>query len=261
MAFDWTEKITGLLRKAEAEGTTPEESEIIRQKAYELMTKHSIDQAVIDAKRAKGESTQEEVVTDTISFTGIYKDALVQFCHNITMSFRTMTGYVEKNVYVDWENPKPKRVRGHVYTVVGYESDVRQVRVLLVSLQLQALADLEDWWRSDEYASVIRSGGTPMQKFKTRREFIMSFSIGAASKIKERMARAMNEAGPGTEVAIRTRLDEVRAWLEANRELSKSRGRGMERGSFAATEAGRSAGRAADTGEARVGPQRTAIGS
>jgi len=259
MAFDYEEKITALLTKAEANGVTTEEAETFRQKAYDLMVKHSIDQAAIDAKRAKGESTQEEVVTDTIDFTGIYKDALVQFCHNITMSFKTMQGYVEKNVYVD--SHKDKNVRGHKYVIVGYESDVRQVRVLLVSLQLQALADLSEWWNTDEYASVIRTGGTPMQKFKTRREFIMSFSTGATAKIKERVARAMGEAGPGTELALRTRLDEVKAWLEAQRLGLKSTGRGMERGSYAATVAGQAAGRAANTGEANIGPKRDAIGA
>lgn len=261
MAFDYEEKITALLTKAEANGVTPEEAETFRQKAYDLMVKHSIDQAAIDAKRAKGESTQEEVVTDTIKFSGIYKDALVQFCHNITMSFKTMQGYVEKNIFLDWDDPREKHVKGHQYVIVGYESDVRQVRVLLVSLQLQALADLSEWWNTDEYASVIRTGGTPMQKFKTRREFIMSFSTGAAAKIKERVARAMGEAGPGTELALRTRLDEVKAWLEAQRLGLKSTGRGMERGSYAATVAGQAAGRAANTGEANIGPKRDAIGA
>ena len=63
MAFDYAEKITALLKKAEAEGVTAEEADILRQKAYDLMTKHSIDQAMIDAKRAKGESTAEDIVT------------------------------------------------------------------------------------------------------------------------------------------------------------------------------------------------------
>jgi hypothetical protein len=257
MAFDYTEKITSLLRKAEAQGTTAEEAETLRQKAYELMAKHSIDQAAIDAKRAKGESTQEEVITDTIEFTGIYKDVLTQFCHNILTAFKTMTGYVEKNVYLPQDDHK-KSVRGHRYVIVGYESDVRQLRVLLVSLQLQALADLEDWWRSDEYAQVIRTGGTPMQKFKTRREFIMSFSLGAMAKIQERMSRLMNEAGPGTELAVRTRLDEVKAWLDAQK-LGLRRSRGMERGDISARIAGQEAGRAANTGEANIGPKRNAI--
>lgn len=257
MAFDYAEKITSLLRKAEAEGTTTEEAETLRQKAYELMVKHSIDQAAIDAKRAKGESTQEEIVTDTIEFTGIYKDALSQFCHNILTAFKTMSGYVEKNTML-YDEHKKKAVRGNIYTMVGYESDVRQLRVLLVSLQLQALADLEDWWRSDDYAEVIRTGGTAMQKFKTRREFLMSFSVGAMVKIEQRMQRLMNEAGPGTELAVRTRLDEVKAWLAAQ-ELGLRKARGMERGDIAAAVAGQEAGRAANTGEANIGPKRNAI--
>lgn len=258
MKFDYEEKIAGLLAKAEAEGTSPEESETLRQKAYDLMVKHSIDQAAIDAKRAKGESTQEEIVTDTIAFDGIYRDALVQFAHNITMAFKTMQAYVEKDTI---QFRSSKRVKVHIYTIVGYESDVRQVRVLLLSLQLQALADLSTWWDEDEYATVIRTGGTPMQKFKARREFILSFSTGAASKIRQRVARAMGEAGPGTDVALRTRLDEVKAWLDANIQGLRSRnGRGMER-DYNAYTAGFDAGRKANTGEANIGPRRNAIGS
>lgn len=257
MAFDYAEKITALLKKAEAEGVTAEEADILRQKAYDLMTKHSIDQAMIDAKRAKGESTAEDIVTDTVAFDGIYKDALVQFCHNIVVAFRTMEGYVEKNVI---HIESSKRVKKHIYTIVGYESDVAQARVLLLSLQLQALAELTTWWDEDDYATVIRTGGTPMQKFKARREFIMAFSNGASAKIKARVARAMNDAGPGTELVLRSRLDEVRTWLNENRNIGHSRGRGMDR-DYNAWGAGFDAGQQANTGEANIGPKRNAIES
>jgi hypothetical protein len=259
MAANYEEIVTGLLRKAEAQGVTPEEAETLRDKAYELMTKHSIDQAMIDAKRAKGESTAEEIVTDTIGFTGIYKDVSSLFAHNIMAAFGTMRGYVEKNVNVNWEDPTKKSTKGNVYTLVGYESDVRQVRILIVSLQLQALADLADWWNTDAYAEVIRTTGTPMEKFKARREFIISFGVGAASKIKARMKRAMGDAGPGTEVALRDRGDAVKAWLDA-KNLGLKTTRGMKRGDYEARVAGREAGLNADTGEARLGPDRKAIG-
>lgn len=257
MAFDYAETIANLLRKAEDGAVTPAEAETLRDKAYELMTKHAIDQAVIDAKRARGESTAEEIVTDTIGFTGIYKDVSSLFANAIIQAFGTMKCYAERNVPVP-ATETTKATRGTVFVIIGYESDVRQARILIASLHLQALADLTGWWENDAYAEVIRTTGKPMEKFKARREFIVSFGLAASAKIQARMKRAMGEAGPGTEVAVRSRLDAVQAWLDAQ-ELGLRRGRGIQRGSLAAQLAGAEAGRNADTGEARIGPKRTAI--
>jgi hypothetical protein len=258
---DHAQMIADLLAKAE--GTKIDaEAEVYREKAYALMTRYSIDQAMIDAKRVRdGGVVREEIVRESIAFHGIFKDAMVQFAHDIVTAFRTMSGYVEKNVLVEYYGVKAKKgKRGHAYTIVGYESDVRQARMLIVSLQLQAMSALTEWWKADVHAGVIQEVGTPMEKFKARREFIMSFGRGAATRVRDRMKVVMNETGPGTEVALVDRGAAVRRWLDENMELSRSRGRGMSRGSAVASGAGYSAGLRANTGEASINPGQRAIG-
>jgi len=258
---DYAQMIANLLTKAE--GTKVDaEAEVYREKAYELMTKYSVDQAMIDAKRIRdGGVAQEEIIRESIVFHGIFKDAMIQFAHSIITAFRTMSGYVEKNVLVEYYGVKAKKnTRGHAYTIVGYESDVQQARMLLVSLQLQATSALAEWWKTDTHASVVQSIGTPMEKFKTRREFIMSFGLGAATRVRDRMKIVMNETGPGTEVALVDRGAAVRRWLDENMDLQRSRGRGMSRGSAAASGAGYSAGLRANTGETQINTGQRSIG-
>lgn len=258
---DYAQRIADLLAKAE--GTKVDaEAETYREKAYELMSKYAIDQAMIDAKRVRdGGIVTEQIVKENVAFRGIFKDALIHFSHNVVMAFRTMNGYVEKNViYIE----SSKSVKVHIYTIVGYESDVAQAKMLITSLQIQATSALSEWWKKlDLYtgAGVIKETGSPMEKFKTRREFILSFGAGAASRVKDRMKIVMNESGPGTEVALVDRGDQVKRWLDENMNLSKGRGGNLKRGSIEASGAGYSAGRRANTGEANIGPKRTAIES
>lgn len=258
---DYAQRIADLLAKAE--GTKVDaEAETYREKAYELMTKYAVDQAMIDAKRVRdGGVATEQIVRESVAFKGIFKDALIQFSHSIVMAFRTMDGYVEKNVtHIE----STKRVKVHIYTIVGYESDVAQAKMLLTSLHIQAASALTEWWKElDLYtgAGVIKNMGSAMEKFKTRREFIMSFGQGAASRVRDRMKIVMNESGPGTEVALVDRGDQVKRWLKENMNLSKSRGGQMQRGSYEASTSGYTAGRRADTGETRVNTGQRAIGN
>jgi hypothetical protein len=258
---DYAQRIADLLAKAE--GTKVDaEAETYREKAYELMSKYAVDQAMIDAKRVReGGISTESIVKENVSFSGIFKDALIHFSHNVVMAFRTMNGYVEKNV-VRIEGTKGVKV--HIYTIVGYESDVAQAKMLIMSLQVQAASALAEWWKElDLYtgAGVIKETGSPMEKFKTRREFILSFGAGAASRVRDRMRIVMNESGPGTEVALVDRGDQVKRWLKENMNLSRGRGGNLQRGSAEASASGFSAGRRANTGEATINTGQRSIGS
>ena len=69
-----SEKKADLIAKllAKAESTTPEEAEALREHAYRLMEKYMIDQAVIDARRARDGQASEKIVTRIIEFDGGY---------------------------------------------------------------------------------------------------------------------------------------------------------------------------------------------
>ena len=239
---DYAQMIASMLAKAE--GTDSEaEAETFRAKAYELMTKHSIDQAVIEAKH------------------GIYKDAMLRMSHNIVCALPTVKSYVEKNVNVNWEDLTKPKVKGHIYTIVGFESDVKQAELLLVSLQLQAASALTTWWKTDTHAMVIQETGTPMEKFKARREFVMAFGRGAATRLTQRFNAVVKERGVGTEVMLQDRGSQIEAWLKENMDLTTSKGRGLAAGDARAAASGYVAGTEANTGETKIGPDRTAIGS
>lgn len=255
---DYAKMIADLLAKAE--GTDIEaEADTFREKAFELMTKYAIDQAEIDAKRVDG-SVQEEIVEEELIFRGTYKDGTFNLAGHVINAFPTVRTYVEKNVWLRHRvNDARANEKGHVRYIVGYESDVRQVKLLVESLQLQAASALLRWWKDDAHALVIKELGTAMEKFKAKREFLISFGYGASTKIAKRFKDVIQERGTGTEVMIRDRGTAVDEWLKKLNLVQTSNR--LSRGSVGAQVAGMAAGREARTGEPEVGPRRNAIGA
>lgn len=235
------ERIQALLRKAET--TTPEEAELLTAKAEQLMLKYGIDRALLNS-RSTGEKERIELVK--IPLKGIYAKAYMDMMYSIAMAYGNVRAFFT-----------PVKQSDITLTIVGFESDVSQLKVLLASLQLQAVVALNTWVKS-----VDMSDYTAMEKFKARRTFIKSFGEGAASRIRKTRASAVKEAEsstPGTEVVLRDRATAVDEFMDANFTLGKSRGRREKSGGYAASSAGYEAGQNANTGERQVNAGRRAI--
>lgn len=228
-------KIAALLAKAES--TTPEEAAALTEHAEKLMLKYSIDQAVINARRAgKSHSVNEKMMRVMISFTGVYRKAMDLALYTALREFKTVQligGGDTYNVTYLW--------------IAGYESDVEQMKVLAASLQVQCIAALSTWWKS-----VNTVGWTAMQKFKARRQFILSFGDGAGHRIarSRRNAVAESSAGePGTELALVDRNSAMEAWVNSVFNLKPGKAVKMAGGGGGSSTAGWTAGTQANTGE------------
>lgn len=237
------ELIAQLLKKAET--TTPEEAEALTAKAVELMQKYGIDQMML---AARGTNVKERIEQLHIPLSGIYAMAYMSMMSAIAKAYggenvRTYyTPYGKSNVTL---------------TIVGFESDVSALKVLLTSLQLQAVVALDTWWKS-----IDSVGMKPMQKFKERRTFLKSFGYGASERIRRSRTKTVKEAEtttPGTELVLRSRALAVKEFMDANVGGLKSVKSREKSGSFSASRAGTEAGRNANTGDKQVGQGRRAL--
>lgn len=239
------EKIAALLLKAET--TTPEEAEALTEQASRLMIKYSITQAKLDAQRL-GTDRREEIVIKNIELKGIYRVGYQNIMFAVVCAMGITKAFIEQ----PWNQ---KNVT--IFRVVGYESDVEQLVVLLSSLQLQAVSALTKWWAgaSDDY------NGTAMQKFKARRQFLISFGNGAAARIEEARRAVFKQEkksnGSGAELVLIDRESEIKNFLEAFG--LKSINSRMSHGGNDAALAGYDAGKNANTGGHQVGGTREAL--
>ena len=236
------ERIAALLRKAET--TTPEEAQALTEKAVQLMQKYGITQAMLNARRT-GDSERIERIH--IPLKGIYAMGYMSMMNSIALAYGGVKTY-----YTQW------RQSDVVFTITGFESDVAQLKILLASLQLQAVVATDTWWKSNENRSV-RDYATAMEKFKARRTFIKAFGSGAAERISRARRVVVRDAEretPGAELVLLDRMKAIEAFLaEKEPKLKKSKSR-EKHGGFKASSAGYRAGRNANTGDKQVSNQR-----
>jgi hypothetical protein len=236
------ERIAALLKKAET--TTPEEAELLTAKAEELMLKYGIDKAMLNA-RTTGD--KERIEKLHIPLSGIYAKAYMRMMSMIARAY----GDDIDTYYTPWKN-------NITLTIVGFETDVAQLKVLLTSLQLQAVVALNTWSKNRQ----LSYKPTAMEKFKDRRTFIESFGVGAASRIRRARASAVKEAEsstPGAELVLRDRALAIKEFMAQNVGKLKTVKNREKPGAYAASDAGYDAGRNANTGDRQVGVGRRAI--
>lgn len=254
----YADRIAKLLRKAES--TTPEEAEALVAKAQALMTQYAIDEIML--AQVQGRQLQDEIVEETIQYTGIFMTVILDVGFTIAR-FNDCRGFFSKHDYA-----KPKRVDLHV---IGYKSDVERVRLLDASLQIQCSRALTEWRRTSSEALFSK-----MESFKQRRQFIVGFNQGLSSQLAA-ARRAGLEAAAQTEaqrskvaadvatqsvaLVLRDRKSQVDDWYDRTygRSLRKV-SRRYSSGGASAHSAGVAAGRSADTGKPSVGGSGKAIG-
>lgn len=227
-----TEKKIDLIAQmlAKAESTTPEEAEALTAAAEKMMAKYLIDQAVIDARRAKQGQASEKIVEERLDFTGAYRGELLHLSSMVVHGLGTLRG-------MQYTGGKGKVFS---YWIVGFESDVAQAKVLINSLQLQAAVAVREWWKNNRAHYASRSA---YDQEKARRSFVHGFGSGAGLRLKESRQTLVEEASKGTEIVLVSRREKVDSYMD-NKTLRRARGRnatGQDWAAMDGTEAGRKA--------------------
>lgn len=238
----FAEKIASLLRKAES--TTPEEAELLIEKAQTLMMKYAIEQTMIDAMAGK---EREDIVEKTIKYKSSYHHGLFAIGYGIAQAQSCRVLMTRYKNQTDMH-------------VIGFESDVERAIMLDSSLQIQAQAALRAAIRSNDV--LIASWMTAMQKFAERRQFLLSYAAGVITRLEranqiardevidEAIKAGQPDVAPGMELMLRSRKDRVNDWVDQHYgKLTKSRAK-LRGGSGQTRRAGYSAGLNADTGSA-----------
>lgn len=215
-------------------------------RAEAIMLKYSIDAATVAARRASGgEAANDHVVQKIVVIKGIYRTALAINMHALLSA----TGVPVKSFTM--KLPKEEQL-----FMVGFESEVRQLVVLVASIQLQAISSLNNWWQRHPDRAQLRG----MDGYKERRQYVASFVRGATERLELARQTAMSGSAPGTELVLRQRHEPIDAYVAANFRLTKRRSN-LSPGRQSADAAGREAGRRANTGEPTVSGGRRQITS
>jgi hypothetical protein len=225
------ELIAQLLAKAES--TTPEEAEALTEHAERLMIKYGIEQAVINERRAKSGKADEAIVQISITFTGAYRLEYVNLGHMVANGLGAIQCLMSTF----------KNKAATLY-LIGYESDVQQAKLLIQSLQVQAVVANREWWKANK---ADFQWETLYDQEATRRSFVRGFGNGAGARIAANRQQAVQEAGTGTELVLVSREAKVQEYFDG---LSKdTRRTRASKGDSAAAGQGYRAGQRANTGE------------
>jgi hypothetical protein len=219
-------RIRGLLAKAEST-EFPEEAEALSAKAQELMTRHAVDAAVLDAEH--GTSVTDQVVARRVHIDSPYPDAKLHLLHGV--------GEVN-GVRVIWLD------RLGIATTVGLPADLDAVDLLFTSLLVQATRAMTTIGR-------VRVGSTRSPAF--RRAFLTSYGIRVGERLSQARENVTEEASrnSGTDLVpvLRARseaVDDVFAQMFPDTRAMRSRGfdaRGWYAGQLAADGADIGSGR------------------
>ncbi len=164
-------RIRGLLDKAGSTAFGPE-AEALYDKAAELMAKHRIDAALLEASRSPAE--RSPVVERPVDLgSGQYVRARLQLIHHVAQNHgcRLLT-HTTRN--------------GRVATVVGLEDDCNRVELLYTSLLLQATRLAGAAW-----VEPAGSGGKaqrPRRSNGSQVAWKREFMFGFAGRVGERLA-------------------------------------------------------------------------
>lgn len=220
---------------AKAESTTPEEAEALMAAAEKLMIKLGIDQAVVEARRAKDGKLQEKIITHRLDFRGNIAGEQYHIASSVCHAWGSLRVY---------KSNSPRYFHLHI---VGFESDVERVVTIINSLLVQATVAMKAWWKENREDYRIF---TTYDQDKARRGFVQGFGTGAGERIRASRAQAVEEAGTGTELVLFDRSAKVNEFYDTI-PLNKGRARGVD-GMFGAQASGQAAGRNANIGERSV---------
>lgn len=217
------DKVLKLLSKAES--TTPEEAEALIAKAQEIMTRHTINEAMLAA--ARGEQEPDEIIEHRITLRGTYAQAHQSLALAVARGagFRVLVSNYSKTQRVAYW--------------IGYKSEIERQEVLFTSLLIQAERALRVYikaWNADH------AWASPWERQVTRRSFLNGFAAGiqrrlvAARREAEQAAEEEHVAAhpestsssstPGVALVLASRRAKVDDWMDKRYgKLRSSRGR------------------------------------
>jgi hypothetical protein len=227
------DRVRKLLAKAEHPATPPAEAEAFSVKAAELMARHLIDEAVLDAGRLS--SSQPEV--RTLEVEPPYARARGTLLNNIARAHRVTA------VLRDAAPGGGLRV-----SLVGFRSDLAATELLFTSLLLQAST-----------AMLLASAGASSPK-AFRRAFLIGYAATIGARLAEVTSRVAAEqptaTGASTALVLADRSAAVEALVQASfPRLRTIRTTVSDRGGLTA---GQQAGQRADLGTGKPLRSRTA---
>jgi hypothetical protein len=232
-------KIRALLDMAEGEGLSIEAAENYRLKAYELMAKYGIEQALLDAAKPAGSDKPADRIINLDNPWSMEKVRLMNgLAHAMGCEL----------IHLGRSETGGRRV--HVF---GHESDLQRMDILFTSLVLQIFREL---------------ARTPVPHYETPRAFRRSWILGFADKVSARVREAEQRArdevtpkttdGRSTALVLADRKDMVTRAFENAYPRRRNGGRTTMKGR--GYGAGAAAGARADIGGTRIdGGARNAI--
>jgi hypothetical protein len=251
----YAEKIAKLLRMAESTDNEAE-ADAFNAKAQSLMITYAITEELL--AQAEGRQVQDEIVKQTITYTGVLSPGLFDIGAVIARANNC------KVLITKHQNADVTLI------VVGFQTDVTNVKVLNASLQVQASTAMQRWYREQDI-----SYRTKMEKFKMRRTFLMSFAQGLGAKlerakhtgvenaVKDEAARTggdIDTAQKSTDLVLRTKTERVNDWLDQEYGSTlRSVKRSYSSGGYDAKRAGFAAGVNSDVGNPRISSSRGQI--
>jgi hypothetical protein len=164
----YLERIRALLAKAESTGFE-EEAAAFTAKAQELMTRHAIDAALVEA-HATGRRAGEQPTAVRIGIDDPYAQAKTLLLAAVGNASRCRTVWSKEFGFA---------------TVFGFEGDLRSVELLYTSLLVQARS------------AMARAGD--LGPWARNRGFRQSFLVGFASRIGDRLEEATAATMSGAE--------------------------------------------------------------
>jgi hypothetical protein len=249
------EAIAALLRKAEAAGT-PEEAQAFSDGAMRLAKKYEIDLTM--ARQAARDPNSALRQTDARKRTAQEeKDKYEIKLGRPKMQQMQLAGVVFRFAgcyLLRWGTGNTLKL-----VAFGYTSDIETGKMLWESLNRQAILQAAVRYRSHvEERDLL---GRPAEVERTfRRGFWAQFAYvveGRFNAISREVTDFADAATPGSALAIRSKEDEIRSWVDQMFGVSKKgprRARGSK--SMAGYIAGQQAGREADLGFKKLGTTR-----
>jgi hypothetical protein len=241
--------IQGLMNMANDPALGEEARENYLGKAYELMTKWQIDDAMLAAvKDGKIEPIIKRYIklTTPTTYSLEYADLIATVA--VAMGAR---GFVSKTYYKD-----DKFIRAGYYDaiIVGFESDLDTIELLATSLSVQCEMAVAVAARNNPRAAMM----TASQKYNFKRSFLVGFKGEVKRRIeKMRKQTVADTTTTGAELVLVDRTAKVDDWVNQEMRIGKA----VERkyGSHGYGD-GIAAGQKANIGQNELGPKRKAIG-
>lgn len=163
-------RIRALLAKAESTDF-PEEAEALTAKAQDLMSRHAIDAAVLDAEH--GTSVADQVSARRVHIDNPYPEAKVQLLNAVAAANGVRTIWLQELGIV---------------TAVGLPVDLDSVDLLFTSLLVQATRAMSD---------TGRAGTRQTRSPSFRRAFLLAYALRIGERLIEVRDQVTREASVG----------------------------------------------------------------